>query len=615
MVKSDLNYYDFADIMNEGLIYVDKSGIIKFYNEKAKEIVGIKRECRYRHESGKIKKGDIVIIADTSLCEDDGGLIPDDFKLIGIDPKNISKSSAVLAVGIYCDNSIGYCKTKSRRYATDEIKLEHIIKDIKVNIKIDFVNRYINIVVNRDEYKCKYNNNFCHTVIIDGITKKVKFYQDKGYTAWKEDIKLILKGENFKAKKIGLNEIDVQNKHILETHKKTEVLQDLLICAEGINKSHKRKFGEINGVSVLYGINGVNRCGERIGAVLLLEDISRLKNIENQRNIAYKKLEKANAELEDKNNYSKLFPKFIGSSSGLMEIKKLAFKASKSNSNVLILGESGTGKSILARAIHDASKNKKKPFIHVNCNSIPENLLESELFGYEKGAFTGACVNGKKGYFEMANGGTIFLDEIGDISMNMQVKLLQVIQNKKFYKIGGNKEIEVDVRIIVATNRNLEREVIKKRFREDLYYRINVFPIKIIPLRERKEDIYELIEYLIPKICERVGCEHKRISGESLSKLTMYSWPGNIRELENVLERAVNLCDEKIILSKHIKIKVERKDIIPKVNYIKPLKETLEEIEKEAIRNVMKYTKGNKKEAMKILEIKKTSLYQKLKNL
>ncbi|MPM83739.1 Nitrogen fixation protein VnfA [bioreactor metagenome] len=248
----------------------------------------------------------------------------------------------------------------------------------------------------------------------------------------------------------------------------------------------------------------------------------------------------------------------------------------------------------------------------MNCGSIPEALLESELFGYEGGAFTGARAAGKAGMFELAQGGTIFLDEIGEISLSLQVKLLQVLQDKTFFKIGGNRNIEVNVRIIVATNKNLEEEMLKGRFREDLYYRINVFPIWIPPLRERKGDIYPLVQNMLPFICSRLGCEIKRISGEALSVLTGYEWPGNIRELENILERAVNLAEGNTILSTHLTIDRIMDYARPKMADIRPLKEVMDEAEKRAIAEAILISGGDKKAAMNALKIGKTSFYEKI---
>lgn len=330
-----------------------------------------------------------------------------------------------------------------------------------------------------------------------------------------------------------------------------------------------------------------------------------------ERDNAINQLEKAQSQLIEEKMLNKAFPNFVGDSQEIEHIKRMALKASKTNSNVLILGESGTGKTILAKAIHQNSKLRDKPFIHVNCGAIPEGLLESELFGYEKGAFTGARAEGKKGFFEIANNGTIFLDEIGDISTNLQVKLLQVIQEKCFYRVGGTESITVNTRIIAATNKNLEDEMTKGNFREDLYYRINVFPIWIPPLRERKQDITALMELVLPKIFNEIGCKPKRISSEAINLILKHDWPGNVRELENILERAVNLAEGNNILSKHITLKAngqENKDIGGS-----SLKDYLEEYEKTIIKRILLVCKGDKKKAMEALNISKTTFYEKVK--
>jgi len=207
----------------------------------------------------------------------------------------------------------------------------------------------------------------------------------------------------------------------------------------------------------------------------------------------------------------------------------------------------------------------------------------------------------------------LFLDEIGDLSKNMQVKLLQAIQNRSFFRVGGDKEIQVNVRIIVATNRNLEKDVNDGSFREDLYYRINVFPIIQPPLRERVEDIYELVSYLLPKVCENVGVQEKKLSPDAFEKLRLYTWPGNVRELENVLERAVNLCEEDIIVGNHIHIKVVKRNYMNKDFFLKPLKDVLIDTELDIIEQVLLYTGGDKESAMEIIDIKKTKLYERLK--
>jgi PAS domain S-box-containing protein len=319
-----------------------------------------------------------------------------------------------------------------------------------------------------------------------------------------------------------------------------------------------------------------------------------------------KKLEESEEELnyykEELNRHTKLnssFNSIIGCSSSLKECLIIAQKASQSTSTVLIRGESGTGKELIAKAIHINSNRKDKPFVRVNCAAIPENLLESELFGYEKGSFTGA-IKSKPGKFNMANGGTIFLDEIGDMPVSMQVKLLRVLQEKEFESIGGLNTQIVDVRIIAATNRNLENMLKDGSFREDLYYRLNVINIILPPLRHRKEDINLLVEHFIHKINDKLDKQVKYIDKMILTYLQEYHWPGNIRELENVIERAINMCDGTIITEKDLPfyIKNESSNSDNIINLKNGKLQTLDEYEKEILTLAMQiygsYNKAGK---------------------
>jgi Nif-specific regulatory protein len=235
----------------------------------------------------------------------------------------------------------------------------------------------------------------------------------------------------------------------------------------------------------------------------------------------------------------------------MQQVYRLIEQVAESNATVLVRGESGTGKDLVAHAIHYNSLRASKPFIKVNCTALPETLLESELFGHEKGAFTGATER-KIGRFERAHGGTVFLDEIGDFSLGLQVKLLRVIQFREFERLGGTETIRANVRIIVATHKNLEQEIRNGLFREDLYYRVNVFPIFMPPLRERKDDIVLLADHFLEKYARENGKNITRISTPAIDMLTRYHWPGNVRELENAIERAVLLCDSDVIRSEHL---------------------------------------------------------------
>jgi transcriptional regulator with PAS, ATPase and Fis domain len=269
------------------------------------------------------------------------------------------------------------------------------------------------------------------------------------------------------------------------------------------------------------------------------------------------------------------------------------------------------------------------PFVAINCSSIPEHLLESELFGYEDGAFTGAKKGGKKGQFEIANDGTIFLDEIGDMPLSMQSKLLRILQEKEIQRVGGQKSIAVDVRVIAATHRNLEKMVDEGKFREDLYYRLNVIKIEIPPLRERREDITLIAIKLLEKLERRFYRKGIVLSSEVKDRLEQHSWPGNIRELENVLERAINVLDGKTIDLVHLPLYLRDEDLgsnkVIETNttpnhsttiapfQVQPLKETLALVEKQSILNALAAADGNKQEAAKLLEIGKTSFYEKCK--
>jgi DNA-binding NtrC family response regulator len=279
---------------------------------------------------------------------------------------------------------------------------------------------------------------------------------------------------------------------------------------------------------------------------------------------------------------------------------------------VMLYGETGTGKELAAQTLHNFSSRGDKPFVKVNCAAIPETLLESELFGYEKGAFTGAVVR-KPGKFELASGGSIFLDEIGDISLGVQVKLLRTLQEREFERLGGTKTIKVDVRIIAATNKNLEELVKKGSFREDLYYRLNVVPITMPPLRDRKEDIPMLIDSFLNKSSDISGRLPKKMSSEALSKLIVYSWPGNIRELQNIIERCVVINPRDIISVEDLPINISLfQETQSNEEEISKLDEVLDGAEKEVIIKVLRENKGNRTKASEALGISRRSLHRKI---
>lgn len=309
----------------------------------------------------------------------------------------------------------------------------------------------------------------------------------------------------------------------------------------------------------------------------------------------------------------------VGCSEIITVPKAISRQVANNISNVLIVGESGTGKELFAQAIHNAGSRSDAPFVRINCACIPENLLESELFGYEEGAFTGARKGGKKGKLELASHGTIFLDEIGEMPLLMQSKMLTFLQEREFERVGGNHPIRADVRVIAATNINLEEAVLQGKFREDLYYRLNVVTLMLPPLRDRSEDIPLLVNHFLDKLSKKLNTPRMEVDREALYLLQVYHWPGNIRELENLLERAINLAglDEQSAISKeHFptlmnRIKDDELELDPHFNL--PLGKAVENLEHQMIIRTLKSCNDNKALAAKILDIHPSVLYRKLK--
>jgi PAS domain S-box-containing protein len=406
---------------------------------------------------------------------------------------------------------------------------------------------------------------------------------------------------------LGVKREEVIGKHVTEVIENTRMH---IVAQTGVP--------EIAGVQKIRGSQMIAtripmiKDGKVIGAVgkVLYRNLDELNDLYKRISKMEKELEHYKGEFKRVNKAKYNFEHIKGESKQMQELIAFSLKAAASDSNVLLLGESGTGKELFAHAIHNASKRAFAPFIKVNCAAIPHELLESELFGYESGAFTGAKKEGKIGKFEAANGGTMFLDEIGDMSLQMQAKLLRVLQEKEVERLGANSSEKVDVRIIAATNKNLEGLVAEGKYRLDLFYRLNVLTVSIPALRERKEDIPAIVNSLVDKISSNMEKYIEKVSEKAMEYLKNYEWPGNVRELENVLERAISIIEkDNVIRPEYLPSGITGVHI-PK--NIGSLEEILMSTERQAILDALMIEKGNKSKAAKLLNVSRTSLYEKM---
>ncbi|MDX9924983.1 MAG: sigma 54-interacting transcriptional regulator [Ignavibacteriaceae bacterium] len=405
---------------------------------------------------------------------------------------------------------------------------------------------------------------------------------------------------------------EVIGKHVTEIIENTRMH---LVAKTGIPE--KDVVQHIHGHEYVVSRLPILENGKCLGVIGLIrfEYTDELKN-------AYKQVEKLQIELQNSKSRSKMnpytnftFDDIVAISNSSLQIKQTALRAAASDSTVLLLGETGVGKEVYAHSIHNLSKRNKGPFIRLNCSAIQETLFESELFGYEEGAFTGAKKGGKKGKFELADTGTIFLDEIGDMPLNVQSRLLRVLQESEIDKLGSEALIKVDVRLIAATNENLEELVNQGKFRSDLFYRLNVIPITIPPLRDRQLDIPAFIKIMWKKLSIKHGIYHKKISYEALRTLEAYNWPGNVRELNNVLERVMAIVPHDIVTEEHIRTIIQGNQT-KKEGYCMTNNCTLNELlyntEKEAISFALVRSSNNRTLAAKLLGISRALLYKRM---
>lgn len=561
MSKYQNNLYKLANCFDLGIIILDEHGKITFLNEEVLKIFGL--------------------VSESILNKNVLDVLPN-FKM-----KKFIETN-------------GECETQILKY--NDIDIAVVENTIKSNNSIEISCLIIQQLDNYNEYICKFHDEIAEVSLLKTIMETtndaIVYINREGY------IEMMSKAyTDF----LGTTIEEATGKHVTEVIQNTRMHHVI-----ETRKPEIEQVQEINGRKMIATRIPVFVEGKVVGAVgkVLFRDIDELNTLYMKINKIEKELNLYKEEFKKINKAKYDLDSIVSVSKSMVELKELTKRAAKTNSNVLVLGESGTGKELFAHAIHMSSRRGDSPFIKVNCGAIPNELLESELFGYEEGSFTGAKKGGKIGRFKAADGGTIFLDEIGELPMNMQVKLLRVLQDKEIEKIGSHFSEKVDVRVIAATNRDLEKMVSEGSFRLDLYYRLNVMNISIPSLRERKEDIPILSRYLIKKIARRENIIVDKIQDNTLEYLKKYNWPGNVRELENVLERSINFLEEETTIKpEHLPLKII--GVMPK-KQIQSLKSSLEELEKQTIVDSLIITNGNKTIAANMLDISRTSLYEKI---
>jgi transcriptional regulator with PAS, ATPase and Fis domain len=489
---------------------------------------------------------------------------------------------------------------------TDKLELQKTKKDIDRLIRnrgvlFDIMTDMVFLI--REDYVIEYMNPSAIKIFGDLTGKKCysSLHKSKAPCQSPCPVKLMQDGKMDK----GLLEMQIDDVHVEATYSPFKGYRDdnlVMVVKRDVSerKKHEREIEQYR-----YNIEEVlqNKIGELKESEKIRDQLSKEVNIL-----------KTQLKIADQTD------EMVGSSKKMRELREMIHQVASSDATVLIIGESGTGKELVVNLLRNLSDRHDKPFLKVDCNTINESLLESDLFGYEKGSFTGANTR-KKGKFEIVDGGTIFLDEIGDISPKMQAALLRVLQNGEIIRVGGNEAINVDVRVLAATNVDLAKAVQEGRFRLDLYYRLNIININLPPLRERKEDIVELAAHFVKHYRKAFKKDIDFLPNRIINRLLMHDWPGNVRELENVIQRAVLMAKNNIITDKELVFDTNptpasnsnyQTNFFDKIQK-KSLKELMAEIEKDVIKEILFKNKGNVQQASQILQIGKTALYDKMK--
>ena len=581
------------DSSSHAMFTMDRQGIVTHINRQAKERFGLFNHSIYSHPAGRLEPGDIVILGTSVMGADDGNLAPEDLAVLGIQDHRLHGGDMLAAVGVYQGAGVKPVY-KYLRSGAAGLSLDVTFQGMPINVKI--TDREISVTVQDRVYTITYFICIGQMVVLDRRTKKVKFWEEKGYSARKEGIGSLLRGGSFIAKSPE-QEICVVGYHFREFFEGELFEEHLRQVLDGRSPGFADMAYEINGFALLASIMPIHDGGQVVGIIVKFRNIEDIRTTIMERNTAIAAAERKFRESSERSLPGEVGDALLGcgSSAAMRAARRRAYKLSQMDCNIFITGEPGTGRTKMAQSIQRVQP-RGGPFARADCSAIDPALLDAELFGRE---------GGQPGLFREADGGTLLLDEVGDMPLSVQAKLLNAIRRGEVLPVGAARPVTVDVRLLAIAGPNLRDEVEAGRFRQDLYYRLSAFSVEMPPLRDCREDIYLMANELMEQICQRYGMPEKSLSGEAFSKLINYDWPGNLRELENVLEGAAAMSDSDIIYPEHIHLASEPVPLT--------LRQHLRQEERRYIQQVLAQCGGDRQLAMQQLDVSRSVFYERLK--
>ena len=581
------------DSSSHAMFTMDRQGIVTHINRQAKERFGLFNHSIYSHPAGRLEPGDIVILGTSVMGADDGSLAPEDLAVLGIQDHRLHSGDMLAAVGVYQGAGVKPVY-KYLRSGAAGLSLDVTFQGMPINVKI--TEREISVTVQDRVYTITYFICIGQMVVLDRRTKKVKFWEEKGYSARKEGIGSLLRGGSFIAKSPE-QEICVVGYHFREFFEGELFEEHLRQVLDGQSPGFADMAYEINGFALLASIMPIHDGGQVVGIIVKFRNIEDIRTTIMERNTAIAAAERKFRESSERSLPGEVGDALLGcgSSAAMRAARRRAYKLSQMDCNIFITGEPGTGRTKMAQSIQRVQP-RGGPFVRADCSAIDPALLDAELFGRE---------GGQPGLFREADGGTLLLDEVGEMPLSVQAKLLNAIRRGEVLPVGAARPVTVDVRLLAIAGPNLRDEVETGRFRQDLYYRLSAFSVEMPPLRDCREDIYLMANELMEQICQRYGMPEKSLSGEAFSKLINYDWPGNLRELENVLEGAAALSDSDIIYPEHIRLETEPA--------VQTLRQHLRQEERRYIQQTLAQCGGDRQQAMKLLDVSRSVFYERLK--